>query len=272
MLKDATPFKMDTIVSVGPLFFFLIALCHYPCKFLCVERKWVSLIAFCRLLNDWELEEVERFLLILHNKKVVPTMEDKIYFREAKGGLFSIKFVYQFLSEIEVHPFPSKIVWNSWVPCNVGFFAWEASWGRILTLDQIKRRGRALANRCFLCEDEVETVEHLLLHCSKAKVLWDFFLGIFGVQWVFPFLVRGSLLSWQGSFVGKKRKKAWMAAPLCLFWSIWRERNMIAFDDKCFSVNRLKTSFVFSLWSWSNVHIIENLDSLMDFLVWLGCK
>ena len=77
-------------------------------------------------------------------------MEDKIFLREAKGGLFSVKFVYQFLSEIEVHPFPSKIVWNSLVPCNVGFFVWEASWGRILTLDQIKRRGRALANRCFL--------------------------------------------------------------------------------------------------------------------------
>ena len=157
------------------------------------------------------------------------------------------------------------------MPSKVGFIAWEASWGRILTLDQIKKRGRALSNRCFLCEEE-ETVEHLLLHCAKAKVLWNLFLVIVGVQWVFPLLVRGTLLSWHGSFVGKKRLKAWMATPLYLFWSIWHERNKIAFDDERCSVHRSKTSFVFSLWSWSNVHITENSDSLMDFLVWMGCK
>ena len=45
---------------------------------------------FIRMLNDWELEEVERFLLILYNKKVMHTLEDKLFFREAKGkgGLF----------------------------------------------------------------------------------------------------------------------------------------------------------------------------------------
>ena len=42
---------------------------------------------------------------------------------------------------------------------------------------------------------------------------------------------------------------------------------MIAFDNECCSVHRLKTSFVFNLWSWSNVHITEKSDSLMDFFV-----
>ena len=50
----------------------------------------------------------------------------------------------------------------------------------MLTLDQFKRCGRALANRCFLCEEEEETIEHLLIHCSKARMLWDLFLLIVG--------------------------------------------------------------------------------------------
>ena len=86
-------------------------------------------------VNDWELEEVERFLLILHNKKVMHTLEDKLFLREAKGGLFSVKFAYRYLSNLEAHPFPSNLIWNSWVTTKVGFFVWEASWGRILTLD-----------------------------------------------------------------------------------------------------------------------------------------
>ena len=40
----------------------------------------------------------------------------------------------------------------------------------MLTLDQLKRRGLTLVNRCFLCEEEEDTIEHLLMHCSRANV------------------------------------------------------------------------------------------------------
>ena len=60
--------------------------------------------------------------------------------------------------------FPALLVWNPLVLLKVGFFAWEASWGKVLTLDQLKKRGRPLANRCYLCEKEEETLNHLLVH------------------------------------------------------------------------------------------------------------
>ena len=52
----------------------------------------------------------------------------------------------------------------------------------MLTLDQLKKRGRSLANRCFLCGEGEETADHLLIHCSKAKILWDLLLAIFDVN------------------------------------------------------------------------------------------
>ena len=42
---------------------------------------------------------------------------------------------------------------------------------------------------------------------------------------------REVLLSWHGTFVGKKRKKAWKVASLFLFWTLWQERNRRAFDN-----------------------------------------
>ena len=48
--------------------------------------------------------------------------------------------------------------------------------------------------------------------------------------------------------MGKKRKVAWQG-PLCLFWVIWKARNSIAFEDCVLSIQRLKTSFVYLLWS-----------------------
>ena len=152
------------------------------------------------------------------------------------------------------------------MPTKVGFFACEASWGKVLTLDQLKKSGRALANRCFLCGEGKETVDHLLLHCSKAKILWDLLLAIFAISWVFPLSVKETLLSWHGSFVGKRRKKAWMTAPLGIFWTIWLERNRLVFEDVIISINRMKSTFLCNIWSSVNLHSVERPMSLVDFL------
>ena len=39
---------------------------------------------------------------------------------------------------------------------------------------------------------------------------------------------------WRGFNLGKKRRKVWKAAPLCLFWAVWKERSRIAFDNEDF--------------------------------------
>ena len=72
--------------------------------------------------------------------------------------------------------FPSRSIWNPIVPPKIGFFTWD----KVLTLNQLKRRGVTLANRCFLCEEEEESIDHLLIHCSRAKMLWELFLAIVG--------------------------------------------------------------------------------------------
>ena len=61
--------------------------------------------------------------------------------------------------------------------------------------------------------------------------------------------VRETLLGWTGSFVGKKHKIVWRAGPLCIFWTVWKTRNRIAFEDEVLSFQRLKNSFLNLLWS-----------------------
>ena len=74
-----------------------------------------------------------------------------------------------------------------------------------------------------------EAIDHLLFHYSKTRVLWDLLLTLFGVSWVLSSSVRETLLSWHGSFVGKKHRKVWRAAPLYIFWTVWKVRNSLAF-------------------------------------------
>ena len=147
------------------------------------------------------------------------------------------------------------------------FFAWEASWGKVLTQDQLKRRGWNLANSCA----EEETINHILVHCPKARVLWDLVFSLFGVNWVLPLTVKDTLLGWFASFVDKKRGKTWQAAPLCLFWTVWKERNMIVFYNEVLSIQRMKNSFVCNLFSWAKSSCLEvGPFSLINFVDWLG--
>ncbi|RVW89588.1 hypothetical protein CK203_036425 [Vitis vinifera] len=134
-----------------------------------------------RAFNDWEVEAAKRFLEWLHGKRVQGDVDD--------------------------------------MP-KISLFAWEAMWSKALTLDLIQKREWALATRCFMCLEKEEIIDHLLLHCTKTRVLWDLLFNLFGVSWVLPSSIRETLLSWHGSFVGKKRKKACRAAPLFIFWTV----------------------------------------------------
>ena len=99
----------------------------------------------------------------------------------------------------------------------VNFFAYEAVWEKILTLDMLKRRGWSLLNKSYLCKGERESANHILLHCPKAIMLWHLIFSIFYVQWEMLFSIKEVSIRWQGAFVGKKRKKTLKATPLSVF-------------------------------------------------------
>ena len=144
-----------------------------------VEGGWSS-PRFSIAFNDWELEEVQDFLSVIQAKRVVIHEEDLLLVRESQDGRFSVKLFYLNMGQVPGTIFPYHFVWNPWVPTKVSFFAWEASWGKILTQDQLKRRGRALANRCFMCGEGEEMVDHLLIHCPSVRGFWELLLAIVG--------------------------------------------------------------------------------------------
>ena len=81
-----------------------------------------------------------------------------------------------------------------------------------------------------------------------------------------PTTVKATLLGWDGSFVGKKKKEVWKAGPLCIFWTVWKTRNKIAFKDDVLSVQRLKSSFIFFLWSKTKLFIKDGPSTLVGFI------
>ena len=108
---------------------------------------------FVRQLNDWELEEVDIFFERLYDHSISMDIEDSVEWVDTKSGIFFVRS-FDSLAGTGVDHFPHSVVWNSWVPVRVSFFAWEATWVKILTLDQLKKRGWKMPNRCYMCKEE----------------------------------------------------------------------------------------------------------------------
>ncbi|RVW44612.1 Heat shock protein 90-5, chloroplastic [Vitis vinifera] len=226
-------------------------------------------LIFERDFNDWELDMVGDLLRTLRGHR--PSLEDdSIKWRQGRKGSFRVKEAYSLLDKSNASLFPARGIWVDRVPTKVSFFAWEATWGKVLTLDKLQIRGVQLPNCCFLCGCAEENVNHILLHCIVARALWDIIFGLLDIKWVFPETVKEALTSWRGSFVGKKRKQIWKSIPLCIFWTVWKERNRLAFRGGVVNVQRLKNSFVCNLWNWAKVYLGEEAFSLIGFLEWIA--
>ena len=149
---------------------------------------------FSRALNDWEVEEAERFLERLHGKRVLGDVDYIVVWTETKSGKFSTKSLYLALEADYPYLFPSSCIWNVWEQPNISFFAWEATWGKALTLDLVQKRRWVLANRYFMC---LENEEHkpfatsLLKNKGPTGVTLYFVWGVLG----YPSSVRETLLS-----------------------------------------------------------------------------
>jgi hypothetical protein len=99
--------------------------------------------------------------------------EDKLWWIPSRKGTFEVSSFYRPLSTQGPSSFPWKGIWRTKVPPRVAFFAWTATRGKILTIDNLRRRGMIVVNRCWLCESDGESVDHLLIHCRVAYAFME---------------------------------------------------------------------------------------------------
>ena len=150
----------------------------------------------------------------------------------------------------EPNHFPWKSIWRTKAPSRVAFFSWSAALGKSLTLDNVRKRGIVVINRCCMCEADGESVDHLFLHCGVARKLWEVIFSHFNLSWVMPRSVMERFASW---WAGGRTSSAvvWKMAPLCLLWCLWKERNARCFEDVSRNLEDLIHFFLYTLFTWT---------------------
>ncbi|KAJ9698913.1 hypothetical protein PVL29_007804 [Vitis rotundifolia] len=97
-------------------------------------------LRFSRDFNDWELDLIGELLNLLRDCKIT-LEEDSVYWKGGGSDIFGVKDAFLLLVAPTDIAFPKKNIWVDKVPTKAAFFAWEATWGEILTQDRLKKRG-----------------------------------------------------------------------------------------------------------------------------------
>ncbi|CAN0908747.1 Putative ribonuclease H protein At1g65750 [Linum grandiflorum] len=205
-------------------------------------------------------EELLRFLGLLHSLPMLQSGPPRLVWNADRRHGFSVRSYKDVLILDRFQGdalFPSKAIWNSMVPTKISCFTWLASADSVATIDNLRRRGMIVPNRCVLCCRSEESVSHILLHCRYTVKVWNWFKAGFGIFGPWPSCVQQLLLEWRDGLPVSFHKKFKPLIPQALMWFVWLERNNRIFrETSCSELNLAwKIAFNTSRWLMANKEI-----------------
>jgi hypothetical protein len=121
-------------------------------------------------------------------------------------------------------------VWRARAPYGCKFFAWLVSKDRYWMADRLQRRGLPHPDACPLCDQEPESIQHLL-GCVVVRQVWAWALNLWDRSaWILD--ADTELVPWWVSrpFPQVTLQRDLWTSIILVFWCIWRHRNDIVFN------------------------------------------
>ena len=88
------------------------------------------------------------------------------------GGRYSARSAYAAKFAGREVSATAQFTWKSRAPLRCRFFLWLAMKNRCWTADQLARRGLPHNDTCPFCDQEEETLNHIVLTCVFARTIW----------------------------------------------------------------------------------------------------
>ncbi|KAJ3693709.1 hypothetical protein LUZ60_009189 [Juncus effusus] len=169
-------------------------------------------------------------LLPIYRSATTPTPTG-IVWRWGPKPSYSSQSAYSYLINPGVIIWWQKHLWKIKTPSKVKLFLWLAIHGKILTADNLLKRGWPSNPCCVMCLRAHETGSHLLSDCPYAMGVWTHILAHWDLIHIADHFVqiwRKTTLKLPASI-----RPLWNTMWGATCWTIWRERNQRIFTGKC---------------------------------------
>jgi hypothetical protein len=114
--------------------------------------------------------------------KLYPEVPDHHYWTSSSIGVYSSQSAYDrfFMGSVQFEP--AERIWNSWAAPRCKFFLWLASLNCCWTMDCLAHKGLDHPLYCLFCDQEEETIQHILVGCIFSKKVWFRVLALARLQ------------------------------------------------------------------------------------------
>lgn len=115
-------------------------------------------------------------------------------------------------------------------------FSWLPLSGKPITMNwklvisKINKRN-SIVITCVLCDEFVESLTYLFLHCLVASKVWRMIMSSLGINFIIPHNLFVHLECWRGEIVDKKLKKGFMLIWHATIWVMWKTRKERIFKN-----------------------------------------
>ena len=129
-------------------------------------------------------------------------------------------------------------------PPKCKFFIWLAFHDLCWTAHRRKKRNLQADDSCVFCDQESETIDHILVSCAFARQIWYNVFCRLGWAIFAPSSDGNSLADWWSSVhkrIAKADRRCFDSTIVLTCWLLWKERNRRTFDHQAHTTADLLT-------------------------------
>ncbi|XP_071713997.1 uncharacterized protein [Rutidosis leptorrhynchoides] len=186
--------------------------------------KWVCNWSWAREPSGRVGGDLHSLSALILGVALNPEKKDSWGWTPGNNGIFTTKALTSMINSriLTSSDTNCETLYNKLVLKKVEVFVWRARKSRLPVLVELDKRGVDLNSVRFpLCDDDIESVNHSLIHCKHAFEVWCkvfYWWGRCGI----PFINVGDLFIDWGQASTSVRKGIWQAVVWTCSYLIWK--------------------------------------------------
>lgn len=197
-------------------------------------------------LTEEAQEEKEKLMQELQQVTLEGHIQDSVIWNWTLHKTFSVASFYKAMTHHPIIEDARSTIWNLKAPLRVTIFTWLMLRRKILTVDNLIRKGWQMPNRCIMCKSAQETVQHLFGTCTYitqlVQVISNTMQGMPHCQYFTDTRYEEAIVISRYKFIRKLQ--------LTVCFVLWRERCRRIFmeENKNLSILAMEIRAEFQSW------------------------
>ncbi|XP_071700605.1 uncharacterized protein [Rutidosis leptorrhynchoides] len=156
---------------------------------------------------------------------------------------------------------------NKLIPQKIGIFMWRAIKNKLPVRSELDKRGIDLhSTRCPVCDEDIESLQHILLKCKVASEVWELIRKWWNFDMIrfvsIPELSKASSPSRSSSI----DSFIWQAVVWVSSYLIWKNRNDHVFGNTTLSPPKIVSDIQSRCFEWINC---RSKKVRLEWLLWI---